>query len=463
MDKEVRPQPLHGRSHSLSKFRAPIFVVGLVLLLSYQSVWNYRLSVKGCNQPTSRSQEKGRIPATASTAASFLSTAASPVFPACSDDEKKTVLHNFPAKAITRETNCPHQTWFDDYLYNTFFPVEYDGKRTLVSIFLGCNKGDDAVLTLKKLSGNDEINVDVYRNKFEINALQGHTNRTVMGRQCGADKSQGHILLQPGFHPFVRRFRKSVDNIVVHCVEAMPITANTLQKTADDFREWNQHFVVTNAAVDKDDGTLFFPNFREKVGAEHLGIVDCKVGLRPWMDAKCQQVKAYSVDTYLREKVIAPNPQLVAAVQSDEAHYNSMDWDSRARTQRDDSSQSIPTHLDYRPNFVVDFLSVDVEGLDWQVLGQGGADWTLHHTRYLEFEYHGTHPWDTQLLSEAIDVLKRKFGFICYWAGKDKLIRLTDCFQEYMEVHQWSNVACAPENSLLAAQMEAKYTRLISE
>jgi len=282
-----------------------------------------------------------------------------------------------------------------------------------------------------------------------------------MGRNCGADKSEDHILLQPGLHPYVRRFHKSVDNVVVHCVEAMPITAHTIQKTVDEFNGWNQHFVVTNAAVDSTDRTLLFPNFREKVGAEHLGIVDCEVGLRPWMDATCQEVKAYSLDTYMREKVIANNPQLVAAVQSDEEHYNGMDWENR-ESAKHDSSQSKP-HLDYNPNFVVDFLSVDVEGLDWQVLGQGGADWTLRHTRYLEFEYHGTHPWDTQLLSEAIDVLKRKFGFMCFWAGKDKLIRITDCFQEYMEVHQWSNVACASEKSFLSAQMEAKYMRLISE
>ena len=456
MDRKDRAKPLDGRSNCRANYFVPVFVLGLGMM-TFQSMWENRPSVLKCNQPAGSSQKKNSIPSTASSTASFLSTTALPVFPACTDDEKKTVLHNFPARAIHQETRCPHQTWFDDYLYNTFFPVEYDGERTLVSIFLGCNKGDDAILALKKLSGKDEIDVNGYRNKFYDNAVQGHANATVVRRACGNDNSEGHILLRTGFHPFVRQFRKSVDNIVVHCVEAMPNTANTLQKTTEEFSEWNQHFVVTNAAVDKTDGVLFFPNFEGKVGVEHLGVSNC---LTPQMDPKCQEVKAYSVDTYLREKVIANNPQLAAAVQSDEAQYNSMDWESREHRQ---SESQLAPNLRYRPNFVVDFLSVDVEGLDWQVLGQGGADWTLRHTRYLEFEYHGSHPWDTQLLSEAIDVLKTKFGFVCYWAGKDKLVRLTDCFQEYMEIHQWSNVACAPENSLLAAQMEAKYTRQISK
>lgn len=97
----------------------------------------------------------------------------------------------------------------------------------------------------------------------------------------------------------------------------------------------------------------------------------------------------------------------------------------------------------YQPHFLIDLLLVDVEGYDWQALGQGGADWTLRHARYLEFEYHGIGAWGkTDSLVTAVSVLDERFGFTCYWAGKGQLDGITGCWQAYMEMRSWSNVVC---------------------
>jgi hypothetical protein len=113
---------------------------------------------------------------------------------------------------------------------------------------------------------------------------------------------------------------------------------------------------------------------------------------------------------------------------------------------------------------VIDYLSIDVEGYDWEVLGYGGATWTLARTRYLEFEYHSLPPWDQVNLSTAVSSLEEQ-GFLCYYAGIRKLWRLTGCFQEFMNDHTWSNVACAngaldPE---LAVQMEAVFLKTVAQ
>lgn len=70
-------------------------------------------------------------------------------------------------------------------------------------------------------------------------------------------------------------------------------------------------------------------------------------------------------------------------------------------------------------------LLIDTEGFDPLVLRGGVA--TLARTRYLEFEFHGIGPWLENRLVDVIDTLDKN-GFDCYWAGKQRLWRITGCF-----------------------------------
>mmetsp|Transcript_27565 Transcript_27565/g.45565 ORF Transcript_27565/g.45565 Transcript_27565/m.45565 type:complete len:249 (-) Transcript_27565:1363-2109(-) len=173
------------------------------------------------------------------------------------------------------------------------------------------------------------------------------------------------------------------------------------------------NLTVTHAAAGANHGVAYFP--KVQAGIEYHGM--CTVGDQT-TKRNCEEVPMYTVDSYIKEVVRDAPP-------------------------------------------VIDFLSVDVEGFDWDVLGLGGADSTLKRVKYLEFEYHSFGNWPKYTLENATNVLFEKFGMICYYAGIDELWRLTNCFQPYFNRHQWSNVACVNPtlDPLLASRMEDMFQR----
>ena len=382
-----------------------------------------------------------------------------PVIQACSDEDLATVRQHFPPRRISSETKCPDSTaWLDKYLQQTFFPTEYDGKRPLIAISLGCNKGDDAVDTLQKLSrGGCNVSVPEFRSAFahQASLMNGYltqkSNASLLGKRplkracpdCSSPENGG-------LYSFTE---KEITDVFVHCVEAMPTTAWILQQSAGTFPLFKDKFVVTHAAMSAKDGKMYFPT--ALAGIEHLGLGHCMDPAKR-DSASCQLVPALTVDTFVRERVIAQSTILQSAVQADRAEYRAI-----TKSATDDKISSAWNN--YRPRFMIDMLMVDVEGYDWQVLGQGGANWTLRHTRYLEFEYHGTGAWNHDKLSVAIEYLDR-LGYTCYWAGRGRLVRITGCFQGYMEVHEWSNVACVNRylQPNLALQMETVYKETLA-
>lgn len=382
----------------------------------------------------------------------------------CSAQDMDKVKKHFTAKKIAEETRCPDSTtWWTKYLNEIFFPLEYNNNdgRPLVAISLGCNKGDDAVATLRQMTRSNDVSVTNFRQTFAQHAsqlneeLRQKSHGTLIGktplkRAC-PDYPQPPLVID-NEEASKKNLQKSATDVTVHCVEAMPTTAWILQQTANTF-DWRDQFVLTHAAVGPRDGSVNFPT--AYAGIEHLGLSDCQQqngNNERRKSASCQSVPAFTVDTFVREKVIKRNAKLVAAAKADQSVYAAI----LAQSVKNGDGVAWDQ---YNPNFVIDFLAVDVEGYDWQVLGQGGADWTLHHTRYLEFEYHATGAWQQDQLSVAIETLDTHFGFTCYWAGVRKLIRITNCFQPYMEFHQWSNIACANRHLQphLAAEMEKVY------
>ena len=175
----------------------------------------------------------------------------------------------------------------------------------------------------------------------------------------------------------------------LHCIEPMPATAKELARAAQELGWTEMGFVVTHAAIGKNDGMARFPS-TSSVGVENKGLGNgCESSL-------CEDVVVYSLDSYVQQYV-SPYP--------------------------------------------IDYLSIDVEGFDFDVL-LGGLNDTLPKVRYLEFEYNWMGSWKDQSLSDAVDILDR-IGFTCYWAGKNGLLwQITNCWLEHYDVHVWSNVAC---------------------
>jgi len=319
---------------------------------------------------------------------------------------------------------------------------------------LGCNKGDDAVDMLRKLSLNDTFSSKKFRKAFALTA-KGKSDESVLQRACP------EVPPSPldDYITFLQNIHSKPNDAIVHCVEAMPSTAATLQETVNSLSPiFDNRFFVSHAAVGPTTGFLYFPSVG--AGIEDLGLGACEEN--PETKDFCAKVPSLKIDDFVRQKVLASNQPLEAAMKADLEAYEQIERKQQEDSKQDGSSKqgnSRSVWASYQPNFVIDWLNVDLEGYDWQGLGKGGADWTLHHTGYLEFEYHAVGAWKDDQLSDAVEYLN-EFGFTCYWAGNDGwLARMTNCFQSYMEFHQWSNVACANRylRPHLAAQMENIY------
>lgn len=341
----------------------------------------------------------------------------------CSEEQMRIVKYLFPHN---RGTNCPNPTWWDDHMFQVFQQElsSSSPSRGRVGISLGCNKGDDAVDMLAKLSGNREVSTTDFREAFRIVANESTSG---LGRACPVNPETP--LAKD--HPLWQR-KSQYQHAQVFCVEAATTTAANLKGARDKMPAWKEDFTVTHAALGSRDGTAYFP--RVALGSE-IGQL-----CRPTLDVmgkvvapdNCEAVDLISVDTYVSKYV---EPKVLAAAAA--------------------SEPASPV--------IIDILSVDVEGFDWDVLGLGGASSTLKQVKYLEFEYHEVGNWGNYNLSDVTIHLWDNYSMICYYAGKGMLWRLTGCFQDYFNAHTWANVACVSPilDPILAERMEALFQNQI--
>jgi FkbM family methyltransferase len=284
-------------------------------------------------------------------------------------------------------------------------------QKQRTAVYVGCNKGMDAINTLRMLSNNPSVDKFVWRDAF-------FENQTVAAGHCKQEFEPQYTIQDN--HNSNSNSNPTVVNAVVHCLEAMPVTAQHLAQTA---RRLNlqDRLLVKNTAASDINGWTFFPNQPDgKVGVEGLGLDACS-----------------------NPKIVTQNPHLCANVS-----IETLD------------SLLLSDHVDDNANSKkVDLLSIDVEGYDFNVLL--GAKRILPHVRYLEFEYNWKGPWGKQPLSTAMEYLE-SLGFVCYWAGnKGRVWRITNCWRESYNLHFWSNVACVngkdPVVRSMAEQLEEMF------
>jgi hypothetical protein len=215
----------------------------------------------------------------------------------------------------------------------------------------------------------------------------------------------------------------------MYCVEAMPSTADTLAQTAKTLGYEEHGFTVINAAGGLQDGVAWFPNLKDVTGVENQGMATCGAGSPAFREEHCTQVPVISLDSLVTK--------YIAGFENDPGGAGN----------------------DYP---IIQTLNVDVEGYDMDVM-LGGRNKVLPRVEYIEFEYNWMGSWATQKLSDAIDLLDGA-GFNCYWAGVDKLWRITGCILEDLyATHHWSNVACANRQLApgLANSMEEIFLRTL--
>lgn len=315
--------------------------------------------------------------------------------------------------SLSYATRCPDSVWLEKFYTKIHQSAAHNHNRDhptskskpsspppFLGIFVGCNKGFDAINAMRMGSGNPIFDKDVWKD-----AMTDHGKKKLQNDVCNQltvpqfalqEKSRGENNRTSDPVGDKISFSQSALLSQVHCIEPMPATALALQRAAYETKYDKQGFIVTHAAMAKEDGYVQFASGKGKVGVENKGISNgCTKGA-------CMNVTMYSLDTYLEKFVPKGMP--------------------------------------------INYLSVDVEGWDFEVL-LGGKHSALPRVQYLEFEYNWVGPWAKQPLSEVIEYLDGEFGFTCYWAGFNNTIwRITNCWLDHYDKHIWSNIACVNRN-----------------
>ena len=317
----------------------------------------------------------------------------------CNDDQLNTIRKHLPPDdcnrykekpwlqkcSFTQTTKCPDNQWLEEYFEKGHQQSTKQGlqkeEARFLSIFVGCNKGMDAVNALRMGSGDSRFD-----KKKWIETLTSGGRMKLHNDVCGqASTSQFPLAPDNGGTKHIKS--------EVHCIEPMPATAKELDRAARELGWTEKGFIVTHAAIGRNNGIASFPS-TSSIGVENKGLENgCDSG-------HCEDVTVYSLDSYIKHHV-PPHP--------------------------------------------IDYLSIDVEGFDFDVL-LSGLNSTLSKVRYLEFEYNWMGSWKYQSLYDAVHLLDR-IGFTCYWAGNNGLLwQITNCWLEHYHVHAWSNVACISRN-----------------
>jgi FkbM family methyltransferase len=267
----------------------------------------------------------------------------------CTDSQRQTIRSQLPPQACEEDkgkyggrrcsfslaTRCSDAIWFAEF----WKEAAQRGVNRPTAIYVGCNKGMDAVNTLRMISENPEFDKSVWQKEILSNVLS--RNQTIVPGACNQENApQFDISTLQG------TARTASDSTAsVFCIEAMPQTANQLNRSSHQLG-WQNSFVVTNAAISSTDGVALFPSGQagQKIGVEHMGLGDC---LRQSTKHLCAEVQQYTLDTYF-DKFL-------------------------------------------RKDSWIDFLSIDVEGYDWDVLMS--ASKALERVKYLEFEFHRVGKW----------------------------------------------------------------------
>ena len=306
--------------------------------------------------------------------------------------------------SITQATKCPDPgNWLEEYYtelqqeYITATVAGNDDDEPFVGLSVGCNKGFDALNTLRMGTFNSKL------------------SKTAWGRSMNPDgKLHGSVCGQNVVPPFevhddVKKIRKGE----VHCFEPMPSTYKQLNHSAKDLGYDQYGFKVVHGAVSKEEGkALFFSDATP--GVENQGLSNCQRS-----PEACEEVDVLSLNTYSRKNLGGDGP--------------------------------------------IHILQIDVEGYDGDVLLGAGKE-VLERVEYLEFEYNWMGSWKEQHLYDIVQMLDET-NFTCYWAGVQRLWRITNCWMLFYDIHTWSNVACVNRERVprLATKMEAVFQETLKE
>ena len=177
--------------------------------------------------------------------------------------------------SFTVATSCPEPTWLSDY----YSDMGSGSSPRFIGISVGCNKGFDAINTLRMGTFDDSFDKGKWRDEMNIADLSGGvcsqmlTGQFQLHDQMKARKISGEM----------------------HCIEPLPINYEALERSSRKLGYDTKGFVVRNIAISNKNGKIKFASGKNhEVGVENLGLDYCKDST-----AHCIDVNVLTLDSYV--------------------------------------------------------------------------------------------------------------------------------------------------------------------
>jgi hypothetical protein len=219
---------------------------------------------------------------------------AAAALPTCTEDQIASIkaalsdhckgLPFYQKCAYTRLTKCPNQTWLDAFHKERFHHgSEGTPLPSYIGISVGCNKGMDALNSLRVGSQNDRLDKEAWKKEF-------FSGKEVHAGVCGQEHEE-QVRIEENSVEFEKGAKHQM-----YCIEAMPSTADTLAQTAKTLGYDELGMTVINAAGGIQDGVAWFPNL-EKSGVENQGMATCGANSPEFRRKYCTEVAVISLDS----------------------------------------------------------------------------------------------------------------------------------------------------------------------
>ena len=320
-------------------------------------------------------------------------------------------------------TQCPKSTWIEHYYLQMALESPYYWEFTsnvsalnFIGISVGCNKGYDAINTLRIGTMNpliDKITWDIARS-WSIESQQGEewnftdTDDNDIG--LGSEFRCGQNIYDSQFNIPKFNYKNEEGNFdyavsprkgKMYCIEALPSNYKTLYDATykvthyDDEEEYGG-FHVTHAAMSNDPtiSSIYFPKgdlSKQPHGIETMSLSTCEIykskNQTKKLHRECVQVPTYTLNTYVN-KYIFPFPfpppksnENTTTTNTTTTTTSTAENNDNTTTNDDDIDDIDVDYNDYyNPQPTINHVSIDVEGHDFDVL-LGAANTNISQVR----------------------------------------------------------------------------------
>ena len=323
------------------------------------------------------------------------------VYPKCAEEQIERNVKLFQKEATT----CPDEKWYDEWTQEIIIGKNEneDDTNSFVAIEVGCNKGTDAILQLRRFTKDARASVATFQKltnfpEFSCSWEQKKWDEAVRGSFVKDD--------DPGQKKGIK-YRH-------YCIEASYETFERVHAAAEKMKLADVGLTVHYNAVSSSSwpSTVKFPKIT--AGQENIGIgMTANPNLKTQTYSEFHQTPVITVDEFVRKENMLEG---------------------------------------------LDVVKIDTEGNDAAVLI--GASKTLMSLKpsYVQFENHGVGKWKTFDLKDSIDMLDA-MEYECFWStNSGKLIQATNCWHEsYSKFKIRSNIACYHRSDRTLKRIMDKY------